>query len=58
MRDEPGVPRDCGARPSLDEVLAIRTDRVATVSRVRVVLTAGSDVTEEAVQDSAVKPAA
>ena len=31
MRDEPGVPRDRGARPSLDEVLAVRADRVATV---------------------------
>jgi hypothetical protein len=31
MRDEPGIPRDRGARPSLDEVLAVRADRVATV---------------------------
>jgi DinB superfamily/Pentapeptide repeats (8 copies) len=29
--DEPGVPRDCGAQPSLDEVLALRADRMATV---------------------------
>jgi hypothetical protein len=34
MPDEPGVPRDRGARPSLDEVLALRADRVATVRRV------------------------
>jgi hypothetical protein len=34
MPDEPGVPRDRGARPSLDEVLALRTDRMATVRQV------------------------
>ncbi len=34
MPDEPGVPRDRGARPSLDEVLALRADRMATVRRV------------------------
>lgn len=31
MDDTPGVPRDRDARPSLDEVLAIRADRMATV---------------------------
>ena len=34
MPDEAGVPRDRGARPSLDEVLALRTDRMATVRHV------------------------
>jgi len=34
MPDEPGVPRDRGARPPLDEVLALRADRMATVRRV------------------------
>ena len=34
MPDEPGVPRDRDARPSLDEVLALRADRMATVRRV------------------------
>ena len=34
MPDEPGVPRDRGARPSLEEVLALRADRMATVRRV------------------------
>lgn len=32
--DVPGVPRDRAARPSLDEVLALRADRTATVRRV------------------------
>jgi hypothetical protein len=31
MPDTPGVPRDRTARPSLDEVLALRRDRMATV---------------------------
>ena len=31
MPDTPGVPRDRAARPSLDEVLAVRHDRVAGV---------------------------
>ncbi|HET6652381.1 MAG TPA: DinB family protein [Nocardioides sp.] len=31
MPDTPGVPRDRRARPSLDEVLALRRDRMATV---------------------------
>lgn len=31
MADTPGVPRDRAARPSLDEVLALRADRQATV---------------------------
>ena len=34
MPDEPSVPRDREARPSLDEVLALRADRMATVRRV------------------------
>ncbi len=32
--DTPGVPHDLDARPSLDEVLAVRADRMATVARV------------------------
>jgi hypothetical protein len=31
MRDRPGVPRDRNAQPSLEEVLALRADRMATV---------------------------
>ncbi|SNY33899.1 DinB family protein [Paractinoplanes atraurantiacus] len=34
MEDTPGVPRDRAARPSLDEALALRLDRMATVRRV------------------------
>ena len=34
MPDQPGVPRDRDARPSLDEVLALRADRMATVREV------------------------
>lgn len=34
MPDTPGVPRDRDARPSLDEVLALRLDRMATVRTV------------------------
>jgi hypothetical protein len=34
MPDTPGVPRDRAARPALDEVLALRRDRMATVRRV------------------------
>jgi uncharacterized protein YjbI with pentapeptide repeats len=41
MRDEPSVPRDRDARPSLDEVLALRAERMATV---RLVV---SDLTDE-----------
>jgi uncharacterized damage-inducible protein DinB len=33
MSDNPHVPRDHAARPSLDEVLALRADRVETVRR-------------------------
>ena len=33
MRDTPGIPRDRAARPSLDEALALRLDRQATVRR-------------------------
>jgi len=39
MRDEPSVPRDRDARPSLDEVLALRADRMATVRQVLADLT-------------------
>jgi uncharacterized protein YjbI with pentapeptide repeats len=34
MPDEPGVPRDREVRPSLDEVLVLRADRMATVRQV------------------------
>jgi hypothetical protein len=34
MPDTPGVPHDRAARPSLDEVLALRKDRMATVRQV------------------------
>jgi uncharacterized damage-inducible protein DinB len=34
MPDTPGTPRDREARPSLDEVLALRQDRMATVRKV------------------------
>jgi hypothetical protein len=33
MPDEPSIPRDRSARPSLDEVLALRADRMSTVRR-------------------------
>ena len=33
MLDTPGIPRDRAARPSLDTVLALRRDRMATVRR-------------------------
>jgi uncharacterized protein YjbI with pentapeptide repeats len=39
MPDEPSVPRDRAARPSLDEVLALRAGRMATVRRVLAGLT-------------------
>ncbi len=39
MPDTPGVPRDRDARPSLDEVLALRADRMATVRTVLADLT-------------------
>ena len=39
MPDEPSVPRDLAARPSLDQVLALRADRVATVREVLAGLT-------------------
>jgi uncharacterized protein YjbI with pentapeptide repeats len=39
MPDEPSVPRDRSARPSLDQVLALRADRMATVRRVLADLT-------------------
>jgi len=41
MPDTPGVPRDREARPSLDEVLELRRDRMSTVRRVV------DDLTEE-----------
>ncbi len=34
MPDTPGIPRDRDARPSLDEILALRRDRMATVRTV------------------------
>jgi hypothetical protein len=34
MPDTPGIPRDRQVRPSLDEVLAVRRDRMATVRTV------------------------
>jgi uncharacterized protein YjbI with pentapeptide repeats len=39
MPDEPSVPRDLDARPSLEEVLVLRADRMATVRRVLADLT-------------------
>jgi hypothetical protein len=39
MPDEPSVPRDLGARPSLDEVLVLRANRMATVRQVLAGLT-------------------
>jgi uncharacterized protein YjbI with pentapeptide repeats len=39
MPDDAGVPRDMDARPSLDQVLALRADRMATVRRVLAALT-------------------
>jgi hypothetical protein len=39
MPELPGVPRDRSARPSLDEVLALRADRMATVRQVLADLT-------------------
>lgn len=39
MADDPVVPRDLDARPSLDEVLALRADRMATVRKVMAELT-------------------
>ena len=39
MPSEPSVPRDRDARPSLDEVLALRADRMATVRQVIAELT-------------------
>jgi DinB superfamily/Pentapeptide repeats (8 copies) len=39
MPDDPSVPRDRAARPSLDQVLALRADRMATVRQVLANLT-------------------
>nr|WP_296075120.1 DinB family protein [uncultured Actinoplanes sp.] len=39
MPDEPGVPRDRDARPSLDEVLAARADRMARMRQIFAALT-------------------
>jgi len=39
MAEKPSVPRDHAARPSVDEVLALRADRVATVHQVFATLT-------------------
>jgi uncharacterized protein YjbI with pentapeptide repeats len=50
MPDIPGVPRDRDARPSLDEVLALRRDRMSTVRQVIGGLTEASlDAQTEAV---------
>jgi hypothetical protein len=46
MPDTPGVPRDRDARPSLDEVLALRRDRMASVREVIDGLTDASLVSE------------
>jgi uncharacterized protein YjbI with pentapeptide repeats len=45
MPDEPSVPRDLSARPSLDEVLVLRADRMATVRQVL------ADLTDERLAD-------
>jgi len=37
--DEPSIPRDAAARPSLDQVMALRADRMTTVRRVLASLT-------------------
>jgi hypothetical protein len=42
MSDTPGVPRDRGARPSLDAVLELRRDRMSTVRQVIEGLTGAS----------------
>jgi hypothetical protein len=39
MPDDPSIPRDRAARPSLDQVLALRADRMATVRQVLADLT-------------------
>jgi uncharacterized protein YjbI with pentapeptide repeats len=39
LPDDPSVPRDRGARPSLDQVLVLRADRMATVRQVLADLT-------------------
>ncbi len=39
LPDEPSIPRDPDARPALEEVLALRADRMATVHRVLADLT-------------------
>ncbi|HEY3005800.1 MAG TPA: DinB family protein [Kribbellaceae bacterium] len=58
MPGVPGVPRDRDARPSLDEVLALRADRTATVRRVLAELTdeklaaATAPVTEQGYPES------
>jgi uncharacterized protein YjbI with pentapeptide repeats len=48
MPDTPGIPRDRAARPSLDEVLELRRDRMATVRRVV------DDLTEESLASGTV----
>lgn len=42
MPDTPGIPRDREARPTLDEVLVLRHDRMATVRSVMADLTEGT----------------
>jgi DinB family protein len=43
--DTPGVPHDPNARPSLDDVLAVRADRMATVARLL------DDLTDERLEE-------
>jgi hypothetical protein len=57
MRDTPGIPRDHAARPTLDEVLVLRRDRMATVRQVIEAQTAASLAAETIpVQVSAAAP--
>jgi hypothetical protein len=53
MPDEPSVPRDPDARPSLDEVLALRADRMRTV---RQVITELTDVKLAAMTEPVTEP--
>jgi hypothetical protein len=48
MPDEPSVPRDRDVRPSLEEVLALRADRMATVHQVL------ADLTDDQLAESTV----
>jgi uncharacterized protein YjbI with pentapeptide repeats len=59
MPDEPSVPRDLSARPSLDEVLVLRADRMATVRQVLAGLTDEklADMTEPVMEPGYPEPA-